>query len=115
MHFEDQLSSAKKCGHLGGKVLVPTFEAVNKLVAARLAAVVHHLLHPPLFRVEGGIDRAVAMLAHVLDALGNVIPLCLQHVRQIELKARLVATHEVIDSHLAAWKIVGDPIKKDNG
>ncbi len=37
-HFEDQLSSAKKCGHLGGKVLVPTQEAINKLVAARLAA-----------------------------------------------------------------------------
>ena len=37
-HFEDQLSSAKKCGHLGGKVLVPTQDAVNKLVAARLAA-----------------------------------------------------------------------------
>ena len=39
VHFEDQLSSAKKCGHMGGKVLVPTQEAVNKLVAARLAAV----------------------------------------------------------------------------
>jgi len=38
VHFEDQLSSAKKCGHLGGKVLVPTMEAVNKLIAARLAA-----------------------------------------------------------------------------
>lgn len=38
VHFEDQLSSAKKCGHLGGKVLVPTTEAVNKLVSARLAA-----------------------------------------------------------------------------
>ena len=37
VHFEDQLSSAKKCGHLGGKVLVPTQEAVNKLIAARLA------------------------------------------------------------------------------
>jgi isocitrate lyase len=37
-HFEDQLSSAKKCGHLGGKVLVSTTEAVQKLVAARLAA-----------------------------------------------------------------------------
>ena len=37
-HLEDQLSSAKKCGHLGGKVLVPTQEAINKLVAARLAA-----------------------------------------------------------------------------
>jgi isocitrate lyase len=38
VHFEDQLSSAKKCGHMGGKVLVPSQEAVNKLIAARLAA-----------------------------------------------------------------------------
>jgi isocitrate lyase len=38
VHFEDQLSAAKKCGHMGGKVLVPTQEAVNKLIAARLAA-----------------------------------------------------------------------------
>jgi len=38
VHFEDQLSSAKKCGHMGGKVLVPTKEAVAKLGAARLAA-----------------------------------------------------------------------------
>jgi isocitrate lyase len=38
VHFEDQLSSAKKCGHMGGKVLVPTSEAVSKLAAARLAA-----------------------------------------------------------------------------
>ena len=38
VHFEDQLSSAKKCGHLGGKVLVSTSEFVNKLIAARLAA-----------------------------------------------------------------------------
>jgi len=38
VHFEDQLASAKKCGHMGGKVLVPTSEAVAKLVSARLAA-----------------------------------------------------------------------------
>ncbi len=38
VHFEDQSSSAKKCGHLGGKVLVPTKEAVQRLVSARLAA-----------------------------------------------------------------------------
>src|SRR5712692_199204 len=38
VHFEDQLASVKKCGHLGGKVLVPTSEFVTKLVAARLAA-----------------------------------------------------------------------------
>jgi isocitrate lyase len=38
VHFEDQLSSAKKCGHMGGKVLVPTQEFVTKLIAARMAA-----------------------------------------------------------------------------
>jgi isocitrate lyase len=38
VHFEDQLSSAKKCGHMGGKVLVTTQDAISKLVAARLAA-----------------------------------------------------------------------------
>jgi isocitrate lyase len=38
VHYEDQLASVKKCGHMGGKVLVPTQEAVQKLVAARLAA-----------------------------------------------------------------------------
>ncbi len=38
VHFEDQLASVKKCGHMGGKVLVPTSEAIQKLVAARLAA-----------------------------------------------------------------------------
>src|SRR5260370_19246823 len=38
VHFEDQLSSAKKCGHLGGKVMAATTEAIQKLVAARLAA-----------------------------------------------------------------------------
>jgi len=43
VHFEDQLSSAKKCGHMGGKVLVPTQEAINKLVAARLAADVYNV------------------------------------------------------------------------
>ncbi|HJS23469.1 MAG TPA: isocitrate lyase [Pyrinomonadaceae bacterium] len=38
VHFEDQLASAKKCGHMGGKVLVPTQEFIQKLIAARLAA-----------------------------------------------------------------------------
>src|ERR1700686_952971 len=51
VHFEDQLSSAKKCGHMGGKVLVPTQEAINKLIAARLAAdvcnVPRGLIAPP--------------------------------------------------------------------
>ncbi len=38
VHFEDQLAAVKKCGHMGGKVLVPTQEAIQKLIAARLAA-----------------------------------------------------------------------------
>jgi len=38
VHWEDQLASVKKCGHMGGKVLVPTQDAVQKLIAARLAA-----------------------------------------------------------------------------
>ncbi|MDK1021489.1 MAG: isocitrate lyase [Candidatus Hydrogenedentes bacterium] len=38
VHFEDQLSSAKKCGHMGGKVLVPTQEFITKLIAARFSA-----------------------------------------------------------------------------
>ncbi|MCU6340292.1 isocitrate lyase/phosphoenolpyruvate mutase family protein, partial [Enterobacter quasiroggenkampii] len=38
VHFEDQLSSEKKCGHLGGKVLLPTQQAIRHLIAARLAA-----------------------------------------------------------------------------
>lgn len=41
VHFEDQLASVKKCGHMGGKVLVPTQEAIHKLIAARLAADVY--------------------------------------------------------------------------
>jgi isocitrate lyase len=38
VHLEDQLASAKKCGHMGGKVIIPTSEAIKKLVAARLAS-----------------------------------------------------------------------------
>ena len=41
VHFEDQLASVKKCGHMGGKVLVPTQEAVQKLIAARMASDVY--------------------------------------------------------------------------
>src|SRR5947207_7591756 len=61
VHFEDQLSSAKKCGHLGGKVLVPTAEAIQKLVAARLAADV--LGVPTLI-----IARTDANSAHLLTS-----------------------------------------------
>ncbi len=64
VHFEDQLSSAKKCGHMGGKVLVPTAEAINKLVAARLAADVLDV--PTLIIARTDADSA-NLLTNVID------------------------------------------------
>ena len=61
VHFEDQLSSAKKCGHMGGKVLLPTQESVQKLVAARLAA---DVLGVPTFLVA----RTDALAANLLTS-----------------------------------------------
>src|SRR5512142_325872 len=61
VHFEDQLSSAKKCGHMGGKVLVPTMEAIQKLASARLAADV--LGVPTLI-----LARTDALSAHLLTS-----------------------------------------------
>src|SRR5215470_1078710 len=60
VHFEDQLSSAKKCGHLGGKVIVPTREFIEKLTAARLAADVCGVpaLRDPLPGRGDGAQRA---------------------------------------------------------
>src|SRR6202166_2381573 len=63
VHFEDQLSSAKKCGHLGGKVLVPTSEAVQKLVAARLAADVMGV--PTLVMARTDADSAQLLTSDV--------------------------------------------------
>jgi isocitrate lyase len=65
VHFEDQLSSAKKCGHLGGKVLVSTTEAVQKLVAARLAADVMGV--PTLVMARTDADSA-QLLTSDIDA-----------------------------------------------
>jgi isocitrate lyase len=65
VHFEDQLSSAKKCGHLGGKVLVSTSEAIQKLVAARLAADVTGV--PTLIMARTDADSA-HLLTSDIDA-----------------------------------------------
>lgn len=62
VHFEDQLSSAKKCGHMGGKVLVSTEEAINKLVAARLATDV--LGVPTLVIARTDADAANLLLSN---------------------------------------------------
>ena len=63
VHFEDQLSSAKKCGHLGGKVLVPTTEAIQKLVAARLAADVMGV--PTLVMARTDADSATLITSDI--------------------------------------------------
>ncbi len=63
VHFEDQLSSAKKCGHLGGKVLVPTTEAVQKLIAARLAADVMGV--PTLVMARTDADSATLLTSDI--------------------------------------------------
>src|SRR5246127_297075 len=63
VHFEDQLSSAKKCGHLGGKVLVPTSEFVQKLVAARLAADVMGV--PTLIMARTDADSAALLTSNI--------------------------------------------------
>ncbi len=64
VHFEDQLSSAKKCGHMGGKVLVPTSEAVQKLVSARLAA---DVLGVPTIVVARTDANAAGLLTSDID------------------------------------------------
>jgi isocitrate lyase len=64
VHFEDQLASAKKCGHMGGKVLVPTREAVQKLIAARLAA---DVLGVPTVLIARTDAEAASLLTSDID------------------------------------------------
>ena len=59
VHFEDQLSSEKKCGHLGGKVLIPTQQAVRHLIAARLAADVLDVPTILIARTDAGAAKLV--------------------------------------------------------
>jgi len=71
VHFEDQLASVKKCGHMGGKVLVPTREAVEKLTAARLAADVMGV--PTLIVARTDAEAADLLTADIDD---NDKPYC---------------------------------------
>jgi len=64
VHFEDQLSSFKKCGHMGGKVLAPTREAIDKLVAARLAA---DVLDVPTVIIARTDANGATLLANDVD------------------------------------------------
>ncbi|WP_290779384.1 isocitrate lyase [Arenimonas sp.] len=71
VHFEDQLASVKKCGHMGGKVLVPTQEAVQKLIAARLAADVSNVPTLVIARTDA---EAADLLTSDVDP--NDAPFC---------------------------------------
>ena len=71
VHWEDQLASAKKCGHMGGKVLVPTQEAVQKLVAARLAADIAGVQSVIVARTDA---MGAALITSDIDA--NDLPFC---------------------------------------
>ncbi|GAB3739321.1 isocitrate lyase [Silanimonas algicola] len=71
VHFEDQLASVKKCGHMGGKVLVPTREAIEKLNAARLAA---DVMGVPTLIVARTDAEAADLLTSDIDA--NDRPFC---------------------------------------
>jgi isocitrate lyase len=64
IHLEDQLASEKKCGHLGGKVLIPTQQAINNLVAARLAADVYEV---PTILIARTDANAAALLTNDID------------------------------------------------
>jgi len=68
VHFEDQLAAAKKCGHLGGKVVVPTGEFIHKLVAARLAADVMGAPTLLVARTDANSARLVTSDADPRDA-----------------------------------------------
>jgi isocitrate lyase len=71
VHFEDQLAAVKKCGHMGGKVLVPTQEAVQKLVAARLAS---DVMGVPTFVLARTDAEAATLLTSDVD--DNDRPFC---------------------------------------
>jgi isocitrate lyase len=64
IHLEDQLASEKKCGHLGGKVLIPTQQAINNLVAARLAADIYDVSSILIARTDA---NAAALLTNDID------------------------------------------------
>ena len=67
VHFEDQLSSAKKCGHLGGKVLIPTDQAIRNLNAARLAADVADTDTVIIARTDAESAKLMVSDQHVID------------------------------------------------
>ena len=97
VHFEDQLSSAKKCGHMGGKVLVPIREFEQKLVAARLAADVMGV--PTLVVARTDADSAQLLTS---DIDPRDVPF-IQHTRSHATRASSISTAASSTPLPAAW------------
>ena len=99
VHFEDQLSSEKKCGHLGGKVLVPSSQFVRTLVAARLAADVLDVPTLLIARTDAlsatlltsDIDERDRAFVHRRAHAGGLLPRQRRHRRRDRARARLRA------------------------
>ena len=76
VHFEDQLAAVKKCGHMGGKVLVPTQEACEKLISARFAADVMGVSTIVLARTDA--EAANLSLGRINEAIGSISDMATQ-------------------------------------
>ncbi|CAN5301678.1 isocitrate lyase [soil metagenome] len=109
VHFEDQLASVKKCGHMGGKVLVPTREAVAKLTAARLAADV--MGTPTMVIARTDADAADLLTSDVDD---NDRPFCTGE-RTVEGFHRTRAGIEQAISRGLAYAAVADMVWCETG
>jgi isocitrate lyase len=109
VHFEDQLASVKKCGHMGGKVLVPTREAVEKLTAARLAADVMGV--PTLVIARTDAEAADLLTSDVDD---NDKPFCTGE-RTVEGFFRVKAGFEQSVARALAYAEVADLVWCETG
>ena len=72
VHFEDQLASEKKCGHMGGKVLVPTGTMIKNLKAARLAADIADVPLIILARTDANAAALASVLARIIKGTSAI-------------------------------------------
>ena len=101
VHFEDQLAAVKKCGHMGGKVLVPTQEAIQKLVAARLAADV--LGVPTLVIARTDADAADLLTSDCDHTTASLSP------ANVQRKVSSVPMPALSKRSAVAWRIALTP------
>jgi isocitrate lyase len=109
VHFEDQLASVKKCGHMGGKVLVPTREAVEKLTAARLAA---DVMGVPTLVIARTDAEAADLLTSDVDEIDK--PFCTGE-RTVEGFYRVRAGFDQAVSRALAYAEVADLVWCETG